>query len=184
VLQEQSLSGLADTDVARGRACGGGDKCDLPRMVANREFRSDLYYRLNVFPVRLPALRERSEDIAPLVRHFVDLYSRRMNKQFERVPQAAMQDFPHLPMAGNVRELQNFIERSVILSTGKVLQPPSAELKEFADGLDASVQSLAPKAVTLKDVERDHIHRRWPRPTGSSEVREGQPPDSVCSAQR
>jgi len=160
VLQEQEFERLGSTQTLRVdvRVVAATSR-DLPRMVANREFRSDLYYRLNVFPVRLPALRERSEDIAQLVRHFVDLYSRRMNKQVERVPQEAMHDFLTFPWPGNVRELQNFIERSVILSPGKVLQPPLAELKEFADGSDATVQSLATKAVTLKDVERDHIHQ-------------------------
>src|SRR6266704_6800194 len=126
-------------------------------MVANRQFRSDLYYRLNVFPVRLPALRERPEDIPLLVRHFVDLCARRMQKQVERVPKEAMEILLAHPWPGNVRELQNFIERAVILSPGKVLRAPLAELKQSADVLDASGQSAAPRAMTLKHAEREHI---------------------------
>jgi len=130
---------------------------DLPQMVANREFRSDLYYRLNVFPVRLPALRERSEDIALLVRHFVHLCSKRMNKRVEQVPQEAVQVLLTYTWPGNVRELQNFIERAIILSPGKVLRAPLAELKQSVARLDDSGQGAAPKAMTLKDAERDHI---------------------------
>jgi formate hydrogenlyase transcriptional activator len=126
-------------------------------MVADRQFRSDLYYRLNVFPVRLPALRERPEDIALLVRHFVDLCARRMKKNVERVPNEAMEVLLAHTWPGNVRELQNFIERAVILSPGKVLRAPLAELKQSVDGLTASGQSATPKAMTLKDAEREHI---------------------------
>ena len=130
---------------------------ELPQMVANREFRSDLYYRLNVFPVRLPALRERAEDIALLVRHFVHLCARRMNKRIERVPQEAMPVLLAHTWPGNVRELQNFIERAVILSPGKVLRAPLAELTQPADGRYASSQSATPKAITLQDAAREHI---------------------------
>jgi formate hydrogenlyase transcriptional activator len=130
---------------------------DLPQMVANREFRSDLYYRLNVFPVRLPALRERPEDISLLVRHFVDLCAKRMKKNVERVPNEAMELLLTHAWPGNVRELQNFIERAVILSPGKVLRAPLTELKQSADGPDASGQNAAPRAMTLKDAEREHI---------------------------
>src|SRR6185295_9958853 len=96
----------------------------LPEMVADREFRADLYYRLNVFPVEVPALRERSEDIPLLVRHFVELYSSRANKQITEVPSETMEALSRYPWPGNVRELQNVIERSVILSPGKVLRAP------------------------------------------------------------
>jgi transcriptional regulator with GAF, ATPase, and Fis domain len=130
---------------------------DLPQMVANREFRSDLYYRLNVFPVRLPALRERSEDIALLVRHFVHLCCKRMNKRVEQVPQEAVQVLLTYTWPGNVRELQNYIERAVILSPGKVLRAPLAELKQSVARLDCSSQCATPKAMTLKDAEHDHI---------------------------
>jgi formate hydrogenlyase transcriptional activator len=158
VLQEQEFERLGSTQTTRVdvRVVAATSR-DLPKMLADREFRSDLYYRLNVFPVRLPALRERAEDIALLVRHFVDVYAKRMNKQVECVPQEAMRVLLNHPWPGNVRELQNFIERAVILSTGKVLRPPLAELKEPADRLDASRESAAPKAITLKDAEREHI---------------------------
>jgi formate hydrogenlyase transcriptional activator len=124
-------------------------------MVADREFRSDLYYRLNVFPVRLPALRERPEDIALLVRHFVDLCAKRMNKPVEHIPTEAMESLLNHAWPGNVRELQNFIERAVILSPGKILRAPLAELKQSAV-VDAD-QGAVHKAMTLKDAERNHV---------------------------
>jgi formate hydrogenlyase transcriptional activator len=158
VLQEQEFERLGSTQTMRVdvRVVAATSR-DLPQMVANREFRSDLYYRLNVFPVRLPALRERPEDIALLVRHFVDLCAKRMNKPVEHVPNEAMDILFSYPWPGNVRELQNFIERAVILSPGKVLRAPLTELKRLADGPDASGQNAAPKATTLKDAEREHI---------------------------
>jgi len=158
VLQEQEFERLGSTHTTRVdvRVVAATSR-DLPQMVANREFRSDLYYRLNVFPVRLPALRERPEDIALLVRHFVDLCAKRMKKNVERVPNEAMEILLSHVWPGNVRELQNFIERAVILSPGKVLRAPLDELKQSADAPDASDQSAAPKAMTLKDAEREHI---------------------------
>src|ERR1700694_1015546 len=98
-------------------------------MAKRGEFRSDLYYRLNVFPIQLPPLRARREDIPALVAHFVEIYSRRMGKQIEHIPPETMSALSSFPWPGNIRELQNFIERSVILSTGRVLRPPLAELK-------------------------------------------------------
>jgi formate hydrogenlyase transcriptional activator len=158
VLQEQEFERLGSTVTTRVNVrVVAATSRDLPQMVANREFRSDLYYRLNVFPVRLPALRERTEDIALLVRHFVDLYAKRMKKKVDRVPKEAMKALLTYPWPGNVRELQNFIERAVILSTGKILRPPLAELKQFAADLGAFGQTTAPKSVTLKDAEREHI---------------------------
>ena len=158
VLQEQEFERLGSTQTTRVdvRIVAATSR-DLPQMVANREFRSDLYYRLNVFPMRLPALRTRPEDIGLLVRHFVDLCAKRMNKPVERVPKEAMEVLLTHPWPGNVRELQNFIERAVILSPGKVLRPPLAELKQSVEGLDASGQTAAPRAMTLKDAEREHV---------------------------
>jgi formate hydrogenlyase transcriptional activator len=158
VLQEQEFERLGSTQTTRVdvRVVAATSR-NLPQMLANREFRSDLYYRLNVFPVRLPALRERPEDIGLLVRHFVDLYAKRMNKHVEHVPNEAMQVLLNYAWPGNVRELQNFIERAVILSPGKVLQPTLGELEQPADGPAAFEQRTAPKAMTLKDAERDHI---------------------------
>jgi formate hydrogenlyase transcriptional activator len=101
---------------------------DLEQMMENREFRSDLYYRLNVFPIRIPPLRERPEDILLLVRYFAQKYGRRMQKQIESIPAAAMRKLSSWYWPGNIRELENFIERSVILTHGTALQAPVAEL--------------------------------------------------------
>jgi formate hydrogenlyase transcriptional activator len=101
---------------------------DLEKMIENREFRSDLYYRLNVFPIRIPPLRERPEDIPLLVRYFAQKYGRRMEKQIESIPAAAMKKLAAWHWPGNIRELENFIERSVILTNGSALQVPIGEL--------------------------------------------------------
>jgi len=126
---------------------------DLKQMVQNGEFRSDLYYRLHVFPLSVPPLRERHEDIAILVRHFVDEYARRMNRRIETIPPQAMEALINYSWPGNVRELQNFIERSVILSSGSVLRLPIAELKE------APVQRPNSELSTLEEMEREHVQR-------------------------
>jgi formate hydrogenlyase transcriptional activator len=97
---------------------------DLAHMVARNEFRSDLYYRLNVFPVLLPSLRERRDDIRQLILHFVEVFSRRMGKSIERIPETTMDAFSTYDWPGNVRELQNLVERSVILSQNGVLPNP------------------------------------------------------------
>jgi formate hydrogenlyase transcriptional activator len=123
---------------------------NLEQMVKRNEFRSDLYYRLNVFPIPLPPLRERREDIPALVEHFVEIYARRMNKQIEHIPPETMSSLVSYPWPGNIRELQNFIERSVILTSGNVLHPPLASLQSTPEA-----QSLG--AITLEDAERDHI---------------------------
>jgi formate hydrogenlyase transcriptional activator len=101
---------------------------DLEKMVAEREFRSDLFYRLNVFPIRIPPLRERREDIPLLVRYFVQKSSRQMQKQIESIPAAAMKTLTNGEWPGNIRELENFIERAVILTRGRSLEVPVAEL--------------------------------------------------------
>jgi formate hydrogenlyase transcriptional activator len=123
---------------------------DLADMVKRNEFRSDLYYRLNVFPVMLPPLRERREDIPLLVAHFAELFGRRMGKQIEHIPAEALSALSSYHWPGNIRELQNFIERSVILSPGAVLRPPLHELKK-------SPTTALPEAITLEEAERDHI---------------------------
>jgi formate hydrogenlyase transcriptional activator len=101
---------------------------DLERMIESREFRSDLYYRLNVFPIRIPPLRERPEDIPLLVRYFTQKYGRRMERQIESIPTATMKKLAGWHWPGNIRELENFIERSVILTRGSALQVPIGEL--------------------------------------------------------
>ena len=104
---------------------------DLPAMVKQGTFREDLYYRLKVFPIRVPALRERTEDIPRLARHFTGLYSQRMNKRIDVIPQETMDALVRYQWPGNVRELQNFIERAVILSPQSVLRAPISELEPF-----------------------------------------------------
>jgi formate hydrogenlyase transcriptional activator len=101
---------------------------DLERMMELREFRSDLYYRLNVFPIRIPPLRERPEDIPLLVRYFTQKYCRRMQKQIESIPAVTLRKLSSWYWPGNIRELENFIERSVILTRGTALQAPISEL--------------------------------------------------------
>ena len=98
-------------------------------MVASREFREDLYYRLAVFPIQLPPLRERREDIPLLVEYFVARYARRMKKRIKEIPTPALQAMTEWPWPGNIRELQNFIERAVILTAGECLEVPLEELK-------------------------------------------------------
>ena len=132
---------------------------NLVEMVRRNEFRSDLYYRLNVFPVPLPPLRARREDIPALVKHFVDIYARRMGKEIEHISPETMSALVSFQWPGNIRELQNFIERSVILTSGDVLHPPLASLKTAAE-----VESLG--AITMEDAEREHIRKtleqtRW-----------------------
>jgi formate hydrogenlyase transcriptional activator len=122
---------------------------ELAQSVAAREFRSDLYYRLNVFPIHLPALRERDKDIALLVRYFVQKFARSMNKKIENIPAEAMNALANWHWPGNVRELENFIERSVILSEGTTLGAPLAELLPQATPFHSS--------ATLETMEREHI---------------------------
>jgi formate hydrogenlyase transcriptional activator len=124
---------------------------DLQEMMENREFRSDLYYRLNVFPIRIPPLRERPEDIPLLVRYFTQKYGRLMNKEIESIPAAAMRKLSSWHWPGNIRELENFIERSVILTHGTALQAPIAELSNNG--------KATPVAGTREANDRDEMVR-------------------------
>jgi formate hydrogenlyase transcriptional activator len=124
-------------------------------MVADKKFRGDLYYRLNVFPVSLPPLRERREDIPLLVHFFAHKFAKRMRKRIERIPADTMAELTGYAWPGNIRELQNLIERAVILSRGPVLEIPLAELKRAAEL--ATDSPGAPS--TLKALEREHILR-------------------------
>jgi formate hydrogenlyase transcriptional activator len=126
---------------------------NLKQMVENGEFRSDLYYRLHVFPLPVPPLRNRREDIPVLVRHFVDDYARRMNRHIETVSPQAMEALTSYSWPGNVRELQNFIERAVILSPGTSLRAPLDELTQ------ETVQRSQTQLSTLEEMERDHVLR-------------------------
>jgi formate hydrogenlyase transcriptional activator len=140
---------------------------DLPKLVSERAFRSDLFYRLNVFPIQIPALRERAEDLPLLVRYFVQRFSRRLNKGVEYIPADAMDALTHYSWPGNVRELENLIERAVLLSPGKELRIPFAELKSpsISGAVSAtepsssltSPASLASPISTLEEAERQHI---------------------------
>src|SRR4029434_7427117 len=102
---------------------------DLESMIGNREFRSDLYYRLNIFPIRIPPLRERREDIPVLARYFAQKFAQQMEKRIETIPAATMRALMEWDWPGNVRELGNVIERSVILTRGSSLEAPLAELQ-------------------------------------------------------
>jgi formate hydrogenlyase transcriptional activator len=153
-LQEQEFERLGGTRTVRVdvRLVAATNR-DLAQMVGDGRFRSDLYYRLNVFPVLLPPLRERLEDIPRLVRHFTQRFARRMGRRIDTVPAAVMDALVQYPWPGNVREMQNVIERAVILSPGPALQVPRGDLQP------AATQALAPAGapVTLADAEREHI---------------------------
>jgi len=153
VLQEQEFERLGGTRTHQVdvRLVAATNR-DLAGMVKRREFRDDLYYRLNVFPIQLPPLRARREDVPLLVAHFVEIYSRRMGRQIEQIPAETMSALSSYQWPGNIRELQNFIERSVILSAGTVLHPPLAELRHSPE-----LESLG--AITLEEAERDHIRK-------------------------
>jgi formate hydrogenlyase transcriptional activator len=103
---------------------------DLERMIADKEFRTDLYYRLNVFPIRIPPLRDRKDDIPLLVSHFVQKFATEMQKPIEAIPTAVMKGLTMWDWPGNIRELENFIERAVIVTRGKSLDAPLAELRK------------------------------------------------------
>src|SRR5262249_41708404 len=127
---------------------------DLALMVTQGTFREDLYYRLKVFPIQVPALRRRTEDIPKLVWHFTALYARRMNKRIDQIPAETMDALVRYRWPGNVRELQNFIERAVILSPHLVLRAPILELEPSSPNGKSSLPISA-----LAQVERDHILR-------------------------
>jgi formate hydrogenlyase transcriptional activator len=168
VLQEQEFERLGSTrtirvDVRVVAATNQG----LAEMVQDRRFRADLFYRLNVFPIMLPPLRERSEDIPLLVRHFVNKLARRMNKEIAYIPSEVMEVLQLHDWPGNVRELQNCIERAMIMSSGRELRIPPGELKHL-------VKSNAPSAIqTLADAERDHILHVLRQASGVVGGREG-----------
>jgi len=152
VLQDQEFERLGGTKTIRVdvRLIAASNR-DLIRAVEEKEFRSDLFYRLHVFPLHLPALRERREDIPLLVRHFVERCSARLNKKIDFIPDEAVEAMMNWTWPGNIRELENFIERSVILSEGNRLRAPLAELRQ-------EVSKRQPDSeVTLRDRERDHI---------------------------
>ncbi len=161
VLQEQEFERLGSnrTHKVDVRLIAATNR-DLPGMVKQSAFREDLYYRLNVFPVSVPPLRQRIPDIAKLVRHFTELYARRMNKRIDEIPPDTMDALVRYSWPGNVRELQNFIERAVILSRDSVLRAPISELEPLhgQGGKNARMPDLQPM-TGLQEVERNHIIR-------------------------
>jgi DNA-binding NtrC family response regulator len=151
VLQEQEFERLGSTRTTRVNVrIVAATNRDLAQMTSAKQFREDLYFRLSVFPIWIPSLRERSGDIPLLVRHFVDKYSRRLNKRVETIPAEAMAALSRYLWPGNVRELQNYIERSVILTSGNILRVQTKDLK-----LDNPV--AASTGGTLEEIEREHI---------------------------
>jgi formate hydrogenlyase transcriptional activator len=153
VLQEREFERLGSTRTIRtdARLISATNR-DLSEMVQEQNFRSDLFYRLNVFPVRVPALRERPEDIPLLVRHFVQHFARSMKRAIDTIPCETMSALTRYQWPGNIRELQNLIERAVILSSGPVLRVPLQDLSARAvPGLDKT------RPQTLEEAERRHI---------------------------
>ena len=153
VLQEPEFERLGSTRTTRVdvRVVAATHR-DLEEMILNGQFRSDLYYRLNVFPISIPPLRERPEDIPLLVQHFVKAAAQKMDKTIDTIPSGTMEALVQYRWPGNIRELENVIERAVILSTGSVLHVPYRDLQSrVTPGHDGE------KFETLADVERQHI---------------------------
>jgi transcriptional regulator with GAF, ATPase, and Fis domain len=152
VLQEQQYERLGSSRTLHAdvRVIAATNQ-DLGQMVEEKTFRADLYYRLSVFPIRLPALRERKDDIPSLVWHFVQRYSRQMGKSIDEVPDQVMEILRSYHWPGNIRELQNFVERSVIMTRGNVLSPRINEVKLLMQ------ETASAPTQTLSDAERTHI---------------------------
>jgi len=154
VLQEQEFERLGSTRTQRVDVrVLAATNASLTQMVAEKKFRSDLYYRLNVFPIDVPPLRNRHEDIPLLVRYFANKYARRMGKQIESIPKEAMDALSQYTWPGNIRELQNLMERAVLLSTGPSLRVPLAEI--LAD----TGRSAAGRGNALEQAKREQIVR-------------------------
>jgi formate hydrogenlyase transcriptional activator len=152
VLQEQEFERLGSTRTLRVDVrVIAASNCDLAKMVSERAFRSDLYYRLKVFPIMVPALRERVEDIPTLVRYFTQRYARKLRKAITSIGSETMSALCRYPWPGNIRELENFVERSVILSRGSMLEAPLGEL--------APLHRRKADMSTLKDLQREHVLR-------------------------
>jgi formate hydrogenlyase transcriptional activator len=154
VLQEREFERLGNSRTLRtdARLIAATNR-DLESMVEDQRFRSDLFYRLNVFPIYVPPLRERREDIPFLVRHFAQHFARNMTKEIDTISTETMNVLVHYPWPGNIRELQNVIERAVILSKGPVLNVSLADLKMKTSDTDGHANGVA----TLEEIERKHI---------------------------
>lgn len=164
VLQEQEFERLGNSRTIKTDArLIAATNVDLPVMVAEKKFRSDLFYRLNVFPITIPPLRDRTGDIPLLVGYFAKKHALRMNRRIDSVPRETIDAICDYPWPGNVRELENFIERAVILTQGSELEAPLGELKTAAKSFpDVHVSAahgatIPAKPVSLEDVERAHI---------------------------
>jgi formate hydrogenlyase transcriptional activator len=155
VLQEQEFERLGSnrTHKVDVRVIAATHR-DLASMVKQLTFREDLYYRLKVFPIQIPPLRHRADDIPQLVRHFVSIHAKRMNKNIDQIPTETMESLVRYRWPGNIRELQNFVERAVILSPHSVLRAPVGELEPFQPRQQRNVSMSG-----LAEVEREHIVR-------------------------
>jgi formate hydrogenlyase transcriptional activator len=157
VLQEQEFERLGSTRTMHVDVrVIAATNADLEQKLADKQFRDDLYYRLNVFPILVPPLRDRREDIPVLVRHFVQKYGHRMKKEIETIPTQAMKALSEYDWPGNIRELENFIERLVILSRGPELDLP---LSELAPGRKFPAAISVYNSITLEEAQRGHIVR-------------------------
>jgi formate hydrogenlyase transcriptional activator len=157
VLQEREFERLGSSKTlhANARLVAATNR-DLESMVEQQRFRSDLFYRLNVFPIHVPPLRDRPDDIPPLVRHFAQHYARLMKRPIETISSQTMAALVRYAWPGNIRELQNVIERATILSTGPELRVPLADLKAGA-ALRPEAGAPSSAAMTLEEIERRHI---------------------------
>jgi formate hydrogenlyase transcriptional activator len=151
-LQEQEFERLGSGQTIRVNVrVVAATNQDLSQLVANKQFRADLYYRLNVIPISLPPLRDRAQDIPLLVEYFVRKFSARLNRPIDLIPDEVMEVLKAHDWPGNIRELQNVIERAVVLSPGSVLRPTLTELKQMTK------QPSAASSRTLAEAEREHI---------------------------
>lgn len=168
-LQEQEIERIGSTRAIHvdARIIAATNR-NLQQMIDRREFRSDLYYRLNVFPILIPPLRERPEDIPPLICHFTEKYSRKFKRNIETISSETIGMLTKLPWPGNVRELEHLIERAVIVSRGSVLQVPIEPVSNFSPISSSEMplvplpdpnapDSVNPEGTTLEDIERNHI---------------------------
>src|SRR5271154_1633354 len=182
VLQEQQVErlGSSRTIPVNVRVIAATNQ-DLWGMVQEKKFRADLYYRLNVFPINLPPLRERAGDIALLVQHFVQKFAERQGKSIDCIPEDVMEALKSHDWPGNIRELQNFMERAVIMTTGAALRPRLAELR---------TQGASHEVRTLAEAERAHIAETLRQTnwvvggTGGAAARLGLPRTSLISRMR
>lgn len=153
VLQEHEFERLGSTHTIRTDVrLIAATHHNLRKMVANGRFREDLFYRLNVFPITVPPLRQRPSDIPLLIGHFVDVFARRMNRTIDTIPSHVVERLTRYHWPGNIRELENFVERCVILTSGRSLEAPLQDLAPLED-------EIAPAPITLRDAERHHIRK-------------------------